>query len=135
MTVELAAALQKFQDPETGTWWQILDQPKAIGNYRESTATAMFSYFLTKATRKKYLPDSYRSVAQSAFEGMLREFVTVHADGKISMTNQCLVAGLGFGRDGSYRYYQSEPVWENDAKGNGPFILAGIELHRLLAGN
>jgi unsaturated rhamnogalacturonyl hydrolase len=135
MSVELAAALAKVQDPETGTWWQILDQPKAIGNYRESTATAMFSYFLAKGTRKKVLPDSYRSVAQRAFEGMLREFITVHADGKVSMKNQCLVAGLGFGRDGSYRYYQSEPVWENDAKGNGPFILAGIELHRLLANN
>jgi len=49
------------------------------------------------------------------------------------MTNQCLVAGLGYGRDGSYRYYMSEPVVENDAKGNGPFILAGVELHRLLA--
>jgi len=129
---ELAEALTRVQDPETGTWWQILDQPKGLGNYRESSASAMFTYFLSKSVRKKYLPDSYRSVAQRAFEGMIREFITVHADGKVSMNNQCLVAGLGFGRDGSYRYYQSEPIWENDAKGNGPFILAGIEQYRLL---
>jgi hypothetical protein len=60
--------------------------------------------------------------------------VLVHPDGRISLTNQCLVAGLGFGRDGSYRYYMSEPVVMNDPKGNGPFILAGVEMARLLGG-
>lgn len=129
---ELAAALVKVQDPATGTWWQILDQPNAPGNYRESTASAMFSSFFAKATRKGYLPPAYKDTALKAFEGLIREFVNVHPDGKISMTNQCLVAGLGYGRDGSYRYYMSEPVVENDAKGNGPFILAGVELHKLL---
>jgi unsaturated rhamnogalacturonyl hydrolase len=29
----------------------------------------------------------------------------------------------------------SEPVAENDPKGNGPFILAGVEMYRLLGGN
>lgn len=131
---ELAAALAKVQDPETGTWWQIVDRPKAIGNYRESSGSAMFTYFFAKGVRKGYLPASYREVALKAYEGLVEEFVNVHADGKISMTGQCLVAGLGYGRDGSYRYYMSEPIWENDPKGNGPFILAGIEMYRLLKG-
>ncbi|HEY7885296.1 MAG TPA: glycoside hydrolase family 88 protein [Cellvibrionaceae bacterium] len=128
---ELAPALAAVQD-ETGTWFQILDQPERVGNYRESTATAMFSYFFAKAVRKGYLPESYKDTAVKAYNGLINEFVTVHPDGKISMTNQCLVAGLGFGRDGSYRYYMSERIFENDPKGNGPFILAGIEMHRLL---
>jgi rhamnogalacturonyl hydrolase YesR len=92
----------------------------------------MFTYFFAKAVRKGYLPASYRDVALKAFDGLSREFVNVHADGKISMTGQCLVAGLGFGRDGSYRYYMSEPVVENDPKGTGPFILAAVETNRLL---
>lgn len=130
---ELAVALAKYQDPGTGTWWQILDQPSAPGNYRESTATAMFSYFFAKAARKGYLAPAYVETARKGYEGAIREFINVHPDGKISMTGQCLVAGLGYGRDGSYRYYMSEPVAENDPKGNGPFILAGIELYRLLS--
>jgi rhamnogalacturonyl hydrolase YesR len=130
---EVAPALVKVQDPATGTWWQILDMPDEAGNYRESTASAMFAYFFTKAVRQGYLPEAYKAVAEKAYAGLIREFVNVHPDGKISMTNQCLVAGLGFGRDGSYRYYMSEPVVENDPKGNGPFILAGIEMHRLLS--
>jgi unsaturated rhamnogalacturonyl hydrolase len=129
---ELAPALVKYQDPATKTWWQIMDKPGAPGNYRESTASAMFSYFLAKSARKGYLPVSYRQTASETFQGMVEEFITVHPDGLVSMNNQCLVAGLGYGRDGSYDYYMSEPVWKNDPKGNGPFILAGIELHRLL---
>jgi hypothetical protein len=27
----------------------------------------------------------------------------------------------------------SEPIWKDDPKGNGPFILAGVEVSRLLA--
>lgn len=133
MIQEIAVDLQKYQDP-TGTWWQIMDQPEAPGNYRESSSTAMFAYFYAKAIRMGYLDDSFLPVAQKAYDGLISEFVTVHEDGKISMTNICLVAGLGFGRDGSYHYYMSEPVWENDPKGTGPFILAGIEMHRLLKG-
>jgi rhamnogalacturonyl hydrolase YesR len=131
---ELAPALKKVQDPATATWWQIMDRPGAPGNYRESTSSAMFTYFFAKAVRKGYLDASYRDVATASFAGLVREFVNVHPDGKISMTNQCLVGGLGFGRDGSYGYYMSEPVAENDPKGNGPFMLAGVELYRLLGG-
>ena len=42
----------------------------------------------------------------------------------------CSVAGLGGDpyRDGSYEYYVSEPVRDNDPKAVGPFILASLEL-------
>lgn len=133
MVSELAPALAKVQDPESGTWWQLLDLPGEVGNYRESTASAMFAYFFAKAVREHYLPASYQETALKAYQGLVDEFLVVHPDGKVSMRGQCSVAGLGFGRDGSYRYYMSEPIVENDPKGNGPFILASVELYRLLA--
>jgi unsaturated rhamnogalacturonyl hydrolase len=43
------------------------------------------------------------------------------------------VAGLG-GKDrrsGTYEYYMSEPVVNDDAKGVGPFLLAYTEMRRL----
>jgi rhamnogalacturonyl hydrolase YesR len=109
-----------------------LDKPNGIGNYRESTATAMYSYFLSKAVNKGYLPESYKPYAEKAFSGLVNEFISVHHDGKISMNMQCQVAGLGFGRDGSYDYYMTEPIVTDDPKGNGPFILAGIETYKML---
>ena len=34
-------------------------------------------------------------------------------------------------RDGSYAYYLSEPIRDNDAKGVGPFIWASLEMEDL----
>lgn len=130
---ELAVALKKVQDPKTGTWWQILDKPNAPGNYREASATAMYAYFYTKAVRMGYLDQSYLSTAREAYDGLINQFVVVHKDGSISVKNQNYVAGLGFGRDGSYDYYMSERVHYNDPKSSFSFILAGIEMHRLLS--
>jgi rhamnogalacturonyl hydrolase YesR len=132
MVRELAPALIAARDEATGSWWQIMNMPGAPGNYRESSASAMFSYFLAKAVRKGYLPASERQHAVEAFDGVVREFIRVYPDGSVSLTDQCLVAGLGYGRDGSYRYYMSEPIWQDDPKATGPFILAAVELHRLL---
>ena len=57
--------------------------------------------------------------------------VAVYADGSFHLTNICEVAGLGYGRDGSYRYYMSEQVVENDPKGLGPAIMAGVQISEL----
>ena len=130
--VELAPDILRYQDEATGTWWQITDKPGEIGNYRESSASAMFTYFLAKSINRGYLPDSYRPAAIKSYQGIINEFMTVHKDGKVSMNDQCLVAGLGFGRDGSYDYYMTERIFSNDAKGNSPFIVASLEIHKLL---
>ncbi|WP_278369461.1 glycoside hydrolase family 88 protein [Pseudoalteromonas lipolytica] len=132
MVQEIADSLEKTQDPATGTWWQVMDKPNAIGNYRESSATAMFTYFYAKAINKGYLSTDYLATAYKAYQGLLNEFTLLHQDGTVSMTNQCYVAGLGYGRDGSYDYYMSEPVVANDPKGNAAYILAGTEMVKLL---
>ena len=127
---ELAESLVRHQDA-TGVWFQILDMPKEPGNYREASASAMFTYFLAKATNKGYLPASFVPAAQKAYAGLVDEFVAVHADGSLHLTNVVEVGGLGYGRDGSYRYYMSERVIDNDPKGVGPAIMAGIQLSEL----
>jgi len=128
---ELADSLVKTQD-ESGTWFQIMDMPTAAGNYREASASAMFTYFLAKAINRGYLPDSYRAAAEKAYAGLVDEFVAVYADGSVHLTNICEVAGLGYGRDGSYRYYMSEPVVTDDPKGLAPAIMAGIQMSELM---
>ncbi len=136
MSVDLAKTLQRYQDP-SGTWWQIMDKPGALGNYRESSATAMFTYFLAKAVNQGYLTETnfgpgLRDFVLRSYAGLINEFVLVHPDGKISMVNQCYVAGLGYGRDGSYDYYLNESISRNDPKGTVPFILAGIQVAKML---
>ncbi len=127
---ELADALVRSQD-ETGAWYQIMDMPEAAGNYLEASGSAMFTYFLAKAVNKGYLPGSYTEAAQKAYAGLVSEFVAVYADGSTHVTNVALVAGLGYGRDGSYRYYMGEPVVANDPKGLAPAIMAGVQVAEL----
>lgn len=130
-------AIARVQDPVTGLWWQVLDQPNRNGNYLESSASSMFVYALAKAARLGYIDSRYKSVATRGFEGLINNLVKTAPDGMPSLTNVCQVAGLGGGlrkdgsyRDGSFAYYISEPVVADDYKGVGPFIMAALELGR-----
>jgi unsaturated rhamnogalacturonyl hydrolase len=135
---EIIATLRKvcdgivrWQDPATGLWWQVLDQGGRAGNYLEATASAMFVYTMAKGVNRGYLPPEYRPAILKGYSGIIQKLIKTDGE-KVSLTQCCSVAGLGYGRDGSYQYYLREPIVENDLKGVGPFILAGIELHRLL---
>ena len=127
-----ADAVARVQDPLTGLWYQVLDQPSRSGNYLEASASSMFVYALAKGARRGWLDPSYRAVAERGFDGLVRHLVTVGADGLVSLNGICQVAGLGGKqqRDGSFRYYVSEPVVANDHKGVGAFLLAAVELER-----
>jgi unsaturated rhamnogalacturonyl hydrolase len=129
---QLADAVARVQDPVSGVWWQVLDQPNRAKNYLEASGSAMFIYAFAKGARMGYLAPTYRAIAERAFDGMITTFVTVGADGLVSINGICKVAGLGGNppRDGSYEYYVSEPVVADDYKGVGPFILAANELGR-----
>jgi rhamnogalacturonyl hydrolase YesR len=128
-------AVIKWQDKKTGLWYQVMDAPGRKGNYLESTCSSMFAYVLLKAWNKGYLGTAYRDAGIKAYQGILDNFIRVNADKTISLTQCCSVAGLGPAdntrRDGSYEYYLSEPIRDNDAKGVGPFIWASLEMEKL----
>lgn len=136
----LADGLVRWQDSSTGLWWQVMDQGNREGNYLEATSSSMFVYILAKGINRGYLPrEKYLPVLLKGYEGIIRDLIRTDADGKVNLTRCCSVAGLdytnskGQPRDGSFGYYISEPIVENDLKGVGPFILAGIEVEQLLA--
>ena len=141
-------AIVKWQDKESGVWYQVMDAPKEEANYLESTCSSMFAYALLKAYRKGYVNETYREAGIKAYRGILNRFVRVNEDKTLSLTHCCSVAGLGPGisekvlkaapnvkenrrRDGSFSYYLSEPIRDNDAKGIGPFIWASLEMEAL----
>jgi unsaturated rhamnogalacturonyl hydrolase len=134
---DVAEAVARVQDPVTGLWWQVLDEPNRAGNYLEASASSMFVYALAKAARLGYVDARFRATATRGFDGLVRHLVKPGEDGMPSLTNVCQVAGLGGNlrkdgsyRDGSYAYYVSEPIVADDYKGVGPFIYAALELGR-----
>jgi unsaturated rhamnogalacturonyl hydrolase len=126
----LAPVLAKYQDNQSGLWYQIIDQGARKGNYFEASASCMFVYALAKASRLGYIPQTYFSNAKRGYDGILKNFIEKEKDGTISLNKTVSVGGLGGTpyRDGSYEYYLSEPIRKNDLKGIGPFIFASVEM-------
>nr|WP_315251503.1 glycoside hydrolase family 88 protein [uncultured Flavobacterium sp.] len=127
-----AAALAKFQDKKSGLWYQVTDKGGEKGNYLEASGSSMFAYAFAKGVNKGYLPAEYKKLANKAFDGLTKQLIKTDADGGITLTQACQVAGLGGTpyRDGSYEYYINERKKDNDPKATGPFILAALELNR-----
>ena len=126
-------AILKFQDKSSGLWYQVTDKGGEKDNYLEASGSAMFAYAYAKGANKGYLPAKFKKAANKAFDGLTTVLIKkVDADGGITLTNCCQVAGLGGNpyRDGSYEYYVNERKKDNDPKATGPFILAALELNR-----
>ncbi|WP_258104714.1 glycoside hydrolase family 105 protein [Marinoscillum sp. MHG1-6] len=135
MVGKVAKGIENMQDTESGVWYQVLDQGDREGNYLEASASVMFVYTLYKAMRKGYIDDSYMEVADKGYAGVLKEFLKENEDGTLTLQKCCAVAGLGPAdnprRDGSFEYYISEPIIDNDAKATGAFIWMSMEKEML----
>jgi len=129
-------AIAKVQDPKTGLWLDVLDVKEEPANYFEASASCQFVYAIAKAIRKGYIQDSSITIAQKGYAGILSNFIK-EENGQTNLYGTVKVSGLGGNpyRDGSFKYYMSEPVIVNDAKGIGAFILASNEMELLKGTN
>ena len=131
---ELMAGVKQYADAETGMYWQVVDQMGREGNYLETSGSCMIAYAMLKGARLGILDKEYAAQGEKTFRGIVKKYLSF-TDGNLNLGGICLVAGLGpednRRRDGSYAYYISEPVVENDAKGVAPFILCYTEIKRL----
>ena len=126
-------SLLRYQD-KSGMWYQLPALQDREPNYLESSGSAILSFSILRGVRLGILPESYREYGIRAFEGIRSAYMKTE-EGHMHLGGICLVAGLGPQdnprRDGSFEYYMSEPIVEDDAKGVGPFLLAYTELRRL----
>ena len=131
--VDLTDSMLKLQN-ESGLWYQLPALGGKEPNYLETSGSAIMAYSLLKGVRLGFLPENYRVYGLKAFRGICNAYLK-EKNGQLSLGGICLVAGLGPAdnprRDGSFAYYVSEPVVEDDAKGVGPLLLAYTEMRRL----
>lgn len=120
----LAVNIVKAADPETGVWWQVLDQPGREGNYLESSGSSMFVYALLKGARLGYIP-SYDKVAARAYEYIVDNFVVNNHNGTLGWNRTVAVCSLN--SNATYEYYVGQPILYNSILGEGAFVLASLE--------
>ena len=129
----LIDSLTRFRD-ESGLYWQVVDKPGKEGNYLETSGSSMIAYAMLKGARLGAIDKKYIELGKTTFDGICDRYLKVNEKGELNLGGICLVAGLGpennIRRDGSYEYYISEPIVENDAKGVAPFVLCYTEILR-----
>ena len=150
-----AAGILKWQDQQTGGWYQIMDKnntyeansysgetwKSSYNNYIETSASTIFAAALFKAVRLGLLGDTYKVAAKKAFVGIVENFVVQDSNnGTINIWSSSLSAGLGGKsyRDGSNEYYilgkDTKRVLKEDnyteGKVLGGFIMAATEYER-----
>ena len=129
----VAKGLARWQDKESGAWYQLLQYDDSfvskcgIANYLESSASGMFTYAYLKGIRLGILPDTYKEVAEKAYQGLLKTFVTTNEDGTINLNQSCRSAGLGPAKDPSRDGTPDYTIVNNEGKAIGPFIMACLE--------
>ncbi len=131
----LLDALIKFQDAETGLFYQVTNMGDRVGNYLETSGSAAIAYVLMKAARLKFVPPYYFEYGKKIFDAIL-VYKLVLENEKLVLKDICLVAGLGGmagkgdykERDGTFEYYISEPRVNDDAKGVAPLLFAYAEV-------
>lgn len=122
--VELAEALLKFQDRETGMWYQVIDKGNCEGNWLESSCTCLFTYGISNLLRRGLLPKEYRQFVDKAYIGVINNSVDINGDNLI-IRDICIGTGVG-----DYTHYINRPTTENDLHGTGAFTLMCTEYYK-----
>ena len=150
----LAAGIKKYQDSDTGCWYQVLDktQSSLTGNYLEASCSSIFTAAYLKAIRLGLLDKAtYESVAKKAYEGLVTQFMVYDNtdNSTVQLVHSCTSAGLGKGRAGDDNYYingssdakyvtsadpngkiDNKAMYYTEGKVLGGFIMAATEYER-----
>ena len=120
--LEVLEALAKYQDKETGMWYQVVNKGDVAGNWVESSCTSLFSYAMAKAVRMGFADKKYVDMAIRGFEGVINTSVEFDGD-DLLIGGVCIGTGVC-----TYEGYISRPTSVNDLHGAGAFLLMCAEI-------
>ncbi|PKV88854.1 glycoside hydrolase family 105 protein [Streptomyces sp. TLI_146] len=118
----LAGGLERYQDPKTGRWFQIVDKGAKSDNWTETSCSSMFTYALDRAARQGYIDPHYEAVAQRGYRGVL-DRISLGADGRTNLTDISVGTNVG-----DYAYYVARTRATNDFHGLGAFLIMNEQL-------
>ncbi|MFI7293238.1 glycoside hydrolase family 105 protein [Streptomyces sp. NPDC050121] len=119
---QLAAALERYQDPATGRWFQVIDKGGQSDNWTETSCSSMFTYALSRGAQQGYIDRHYQAVAQRGYEGVLAR-ISLGVDGRTSLTDISIGTNVG-----DYAFYIARPRETNDFHGLGSFLIMNEQL-------
>jgi unsaturated rhamnogalacturonyl hydrolase len=118
----LAAAVEHYQDPKTGRWFQVIDKGSRSDDWTETSCSSMFAYALDHGVQKGYLDAHYATVAAKGYQGVLAK-LTLGSDGLTSLAQISIGTNVG-----DYAYYIGRTQATNDPHGLGAFLIMNEQL-------
>jgi len=119
---QLAKAYEKYQDPKTGLWYQVVDKGDVEGNWLETSSSSMYSYMLWMGAKRGYVPKRFEAVAQKGYRGVMTK-LSMGADGMTNLIDICEGTNVS---DLAYYFARKRNV--NDFHGLGAFLIMNEEL-------
>ncbi|MGW2718585.1 glycoside hydrolase family 88/105 protein [Streptomyces sp. NPDC001492] len=119
---KLAAGLERYQDPATGRWFQVIDKGGRSGNWTETSCSSMFTYALSRGVQQHYLDPHYAAVARRGYQGVLAKLST-GPDGRTDLADISVGTNVG-----DYAYYVARTRATNDFHGLGAFLIMNEQL-------
>jgi unsaturated rhamnogalacturonyl hydrolase len=119
---QLAGAYEKYQDPATGLWYQVVDKGTLPGNWLETSSSCMYTYTLSRAVDRRYIPKRFRKVASKGYTGILTQ-LSRDENGDAHIANICEGTNVG-----DLAFYLARPKSTDDFHGIGAFLIMNEEL-------
>ena len=120
---DLLKSVVKYQDAETGLWYQVVDKGYDKNNWLESSCTCLFVSALCRAVKEGYMDKSYLEYAKKGYEGIINRLK--YDENGVIIDNICIGTGVG-----DYEHYLGRPTSANDLHGAGAFILMCVEVYK-----
>ena len=117
---DILGALLRFQDEESGLWYQVVDKGGKEDNWLETSCSSLYTYAIAKAIKKGLLHKNHIRNVQKAYNGIIGRLNFQGED--LIVSNVCIGTGVG-----DYRFYLERPTVNNDLHGMGAFLLMCTE--------
>jgi unsaturated rhamnogalacturonyl hydrolase len=119
---QLASAYEKFQDPTTGLWYEVVNRGELPENWHETSSSCMYTYMLSRGVQRGYLPKHFSAVADKGYKGVLSQ-LSLDDRGKAHIANICEGTNVG-----DLAFYLARPHSSDDFHGLGAFLIMNEQL-------
>jgi unsaturated rhamnogalacturonyl hydrolase len=113
----LIKALERYQDPKTGLWYQIVDKGSQPANWLETSSSSMYTYVISMAVQRKYVSRKLKKVSDRGYAGVMSR-VRVDSDGLADISGICEGTNVS-----DINYYFNRKQGVNDFHGLGAFLI------------
>lgn len=119
-------ALVRYQDKESGLWYQVVDKGHLSDNWLETSCSCLFVYTIAKAVKHGIVGKDYVEAAKKGYNGLIN-ILEWDENGGLILPDICIGTSAG-----DYENYVTRPTSKNDLHGVGAFVMACVEMQTLL---